>query len=197
MDESYPKNLVDCEIFEELSRERVLFLQGDITSSSATELVANLLLLDKQSINDEIVIYISSQGGDVGGLMAIYDTFQSIQAPIRTVCIGEACSAAAIILTAGSKGLRSAYKNSRIMIHDIQLFDLSGSHAEVAKESKRIKKDSTAIMEIIARHSGQSLRKIKRDCKTDKYFTASEALSYGIIDEIVKYKKEIPELRKG
>lgn len=196
MDEACPKNIVDCEIFEELTKERMLFLQGEITSSTATELVANLLLLDRQSSTEEVVVYISSVGGDLIGLMAIYDTFQSIQAPIKTVCVGEAYSAAAIILAAGNKGMRSAYQNSRIMIHDIQLFDLSGSHAEVEKESKRIKKDSRAIMEIIARHTGQSLRKIKRDCKADKYFTATEALSYGIIDEVVKYTKSIPHLIK-
>lgn len=196
MDELMPPVTIPSEIFDDLARDRMLFLRGEITVSSSIELVANLLLLEKISASEEIVVYINSIGGDLGGLMSIYDAFQSIQCPVKTVCVGGAYSAAAVLLAAGSKGLRLAYPNSKIMIHDIQLADLSGSRSEIEKESRLIKQDSRSMVEIIARHTGQSLRKIKRDVKTDKYFTPKEALQYGLIDEIVKYSKEIPELKK-
>jgi ATP-dependent Clp protease protease subunit len=183
------------DIFEELAADRILFLKGEITGNSSTDLIANIILLDKIA-TEEIVIYINSPGGELGSMMSIYDVFQSVQSPIRTVCIGGAYSAAAVLLASGSRGMRMAYPRSKMMIHDIQLAELSGSKSEIEKESRLIKQDSLSMLEIIACHTGQSLRKVKGDCKNDKYFTPQKALQYGLIDEIIKYRKEIPLLRK-
>lgn len=183
-------------VYNKLANQRVLFLAGDITAEIANKLVAYLLLFDNQS-SEEITFYINSSGGDIiDGLLPIYDTFQYIKAPIRTICIGQAYSCAAIILAAGTKGRRFAYPNADIMIHTVQVTDISGTQSELEEESKRTKKLNASLMEMIARHTGQSLRKVKRDCQEDRYMTSQEALEYGIIDEVIKPSKEIPELKK-
>lgn len=185
------------DIYNNLAQERILFLSGDIIGDVANKLVAWLLWLDKKSPTEDITIYINSDGGNItNGLMTVYDTFQSINAPIKTVCIGEAYSSAAVLLAAGSKGKRFAYPNSIIMIHAVQVSDISGDQAQLEDEYKRTKKLNASLMELTARHSGQSLTKVKRDCGKDKYMTAQEALEYGLIDEIVKPNKEIPALKK-
>lgn len=189
--------VVDIEtIYAKLAEERILFLSEEIDASVATTLSAHLLWLDSQNKN-EITLYINSCGGTVNdGLLTIYDTMQHITAPIKTICIGEAFSAAAIILSSGAVGSRCALPHAKIMIHAIQVSDLGGSQDELEKEAKRLKKVNTSLMEIIARHTGQSLTKIKRDCKHDKYMTAAEALEYGLIDVIITPKKKIPKLKK-
>ena len=190
------QNKLNFDIYVTLAKERSLFLIGELEAEIANELVALLFWLDKQS-SEEITVYINSGGGTIpDGLHALYDTFQFIKSPVRTICIGEAHSSAAILLASGSKGRRFAYPNSEIMIHTVQVSDVSGSQSELEEESKRTKKLNAHLMEMIARHTGQSLRKVKRDCQEDKYMTAQEALEYGIIDEILKPTKEIPELKK-
>ncbi|HVI43186.1 MAG TPA: ATP-dependent Clp protease proteolytic subunit [Anaerovoracaceae bacterium] len=185
------------DIYNSLAQDRFLFLSGDIVGDVANKIVAWLLWLDKKSPTDEITIYINSDGGNItNGLMTVYDTFQFIHAPIRTICIGEAYSSAAVLLAAGSKGRRFAYPNSEVMIHTVQVSDISGNQSQLEDESKRTKKLNASLMEIIARHSGQSLSKVKRDCLKDKYMTAQEALEYGLIDEIIKPNKEVPALKK-
>lgn len=187
----------NCDIFGQLARDRNLFIYHDIDGHIATTLVAHLLWLDLQDSETEITIYINSIGGTVSnGLLTIYDTMQNINAPIRTICIGEAYSGAAVLLSAGTKSRRFSYPNAKIMIHAIQAYDIGGSQSEVEKESKRIKFMNQSLMELMARHTGQSLTKIKRDCVEDKYFTAKEALDYGLIDNIIKPVKKIPNIKR-
>lgn len=163
----------------------------------ATNMVAHLLWLDSQDPKAEITIFINSVGGTVSnGLLTIYDTMQYISAPVRTICIGEAYSGAAVLLAAGDKGSRFAYPNARIMIHAVQAYDIGGSQYEVERESNRIKFMNQSLMEMIARHTGQSLSKVKKDCIEDKFFTAKEALEYGLIDGIVKPTKRIPTIKR-
>lgn len=184
------------DVFSRLALERTLFLAQEIDAEVATSLVANLFWLDKQDPEKEITLYINSIGGSVSdGLLTIYDTLQFIQAPIRTICIGEAYSSAAVLLASGSHGARFAYPSARIMLHMIQVSEMSGTQKEIEEESKRIKELNDQLMKIIARHSGQSLRKVKRDCEKDRYFTPEEAIKYGIIDGIIKPAKIIPELK--
>jgi ATP-dependent Clp protease protease subunit len=183
------------DVYSRLVKERILFLAEEIEAELATTLTATLFWLDSQSSTQEITLYINSPGGTVSdGLLTIYDTLQVIKAPVRTICIGEAYSGAAVILAAGTKGRRLAYPNAKIMIHPIQVGELSGSQPEIEKEAKRIKKLNSSLIELIARHSGQSLKKVRKDCQTDKFMSADEALEYGLIDEIVKPSKKVPEL---
>lgn len=183
------------DVYSKLIEERIIFLKDEIDAEVATKISATLFWLNSKSGTEEITLYINSPGGTVSdGLFTIYDTLQFIEAPVRTICIGEASSSAAVILAAGSKGLRFAYSSARIMIHNIQVSEMSGSQTEIEKESKRIKELNQTLIQTIARHTGQPLRKVKRDCTHDKYLTAEEAVKYGIIDSIIQPKKEIPPL---
>ena len=183
------------DIYSRLIKDRILFLYEDINANVATSFVATLFWLNSQNNKEDISIYLNSAGGTIcDGLMTIYDTMQFIEAPIKTICIGEAYSAAAVLLSAGTKGKRFAYSHSKIMIHTVQAWDVCGSQEEVERESDRIKDLNNLLMELLARHSGQSLKKVKKDCLKDKYMTAEEAVEYGIIDKIITPKKEIPEL---
>lgn len=183
------------DVYSKLVEERIIFLKDEIDATVATKISATLFWLNSQSQTEEIILYINSPGGTVSdGLFTIYDTLQFIKAPVKTICIGEASSSAAVILAAGSKGRRFAYPSARIMIHNIQVSEMSGSQTEIEKESKRIKELNDNLIQTIARHTGQLLRKVKRDCINDKYLTAEQAVAYGIIDGIIQPNKEIPEL---
>lgn len=178
------------DVISRLVRNRILFLTDEVEIGVATELVAALLYLDLENPEKEITIYINSQGGDAqNGLLTIYDTMQFIKAPIRTICIGEAYSTAAVLLAAGSKGLRFAAPNAKIMIHSLQLGSLSGTQQEIEDETKQCKKLNDTLMRIISLHSGQTVKKVKRDCLKDKYFTSEEAIKYGLIDGIIAPSK--------
>lgn len=185
------------DVFTRLVSERVMFISQEIDCEMATEKAATLLLLNRLDPTKEITLYINSIGGSVtDGLLTIYDTFQHIEAPIRTICIGEAYSSAAVLLMAGTKGLRSAYPSARIMIHNIQVQEMSGNQKQIEDESKRIKALNQTLMEIISRHTGQSLRKVRHDCADDKYFTPEEAIKYGLIDSVIVSAKCLPDIKK-
>lgn len=184
-------------VFAKLAEQRVLFLNEDIDPSSATKLAAQLVYLESQSAKKEITLYINCTGGVVdGGLFTIYDTMQIISCPIKTICIGEAYSSAAVILAAGTPGLRFSYENSKMMIHSVYQDEVSGSEGQIKKEIKSLKALNLTMIEILARHTKNKLSKVKRDCRTDKYMSSKEALKYGLIDEIIPPSKMIPELLK-
>jgi len=183
------------DVYSRLVKERVVFLSGEegINSDDATALSATLLYLDHQSKTKPISIYINSPGGSVSdGLFTIYDTMQYIKAPIKTVCMGEACSAGAVLLGAGTKGMRLAFENSTIMIHQLQVSGISGTQMEIERETARCKRMNDKILQTIAVHTGQSLEKVKEDTKHDFYMTAEEAIKYGLIDGLVKKSKTLP-----
>lgn len=185
------------DIYVKLAKKRILFLKEDVDANSSGELAANLLWLNLQNKTKEITLYINSTGGDIDGLWTIYDTMQNIEAPIKTICTGNAFSSAAVILMAGTKNLRCAFPHASIMIHAIQLVeDVGCSQSEFEKRSRRYKKDNDVLMETMARHTSQSLSKVKKDCKEDYYLDAQEALKYGIIDQILTGVKAIPSLKK-
>lgn len=199
MDEEdfFPKIEIYKKIYSNLIKDQILFITSDIEVSLASTICAYLISFSKTNPKKEITLYINSGGGDViSGLITIYDTMQAIPNPITTVCIGEAYSSAAVLLMSGTRGKRLAYPNARIMIHGIQVEMNGFSQDDLEKELKRNKKLNDWLLETIARHTGQTLRKIRKDCKEDKFFTASEAIKYGIIDSIIDPKKEILSLRK-
>lgn len=170
-----------------LTKNRMLFLKENITKEVAAELSALLLYYDNQSPIDPIGIYIHSNGGDADGLIQIYDVMQMIRAPIQTICIGKAYSAAAILLASGSQGLRLAFKNSKIMIHGLQcVFPIPGFDQINSKNYlKFLKEHNDDILKLLSKHCKKSISEIKQDCKRDLYFNAKQAIDYGIIDGII------------
>ena len=183
-------------VFDKLLAHRIVFLNWEIEADISALLCAELLWLDLQN-HDFITLYINSPGGLITGLWTIYDTIQQLNSPIKTICMGEAFSSAAVILAAGTPGHRQIVPHGKVMIHGIQVeFLMGGTQADFEEESKRVKEDNQTMMEVLARLSGQSLRKVKRDCTDDKYFSPKEALAYGLVDEIVSPKRSIPELKR-
>lgn len=175
------------DVYSSLIKERILFLSGEIDGEVGTSLAAKLLLLDSEDHEAPITLFINSNGGTIeNGLLTIYDTMQYIQAPVKTICIGEAYSSAAIILSAGQKGLRGAYPSSKIMIHMLRVEDFTGTLKEYEEDCKRAKDLNKRLYKILSFHTGQSMAKIKRDCNKDKYLTAEDAIKYGLIDFIVE-----------
>lgn len=184
------------DVYSKLLKDRIIFLSEELDSEVASKTIALLLYLNAESKTKEIKIYINSVGGNIDAFFAIYDTMQQISAPVKTICVGEACSAASVILAAGSAGKRLAYPHSMVMIHNLQISDMEGSKAEIKDQVRLIDKLSAKFIEILARHTGQPLAKVRKDTEKDKYLTAEEALEYGIIDKILAPKKKIPPLRK-
>ena len=184
------------DVSSRLMKDRVIFLDCEITEEVTSQITSLIFLLDRENEEAEIKLWINSPGGIAQGFFAIYDMIQRVKAPIKTVCVGEACSASAILLAAGSAGLRYAMPNSRIMIHQIQVDGLAGSNAEIEIGTKELKEVQDRLTEILARHTGNTKAKIKRDTKMDKYMSAQEALEYGLIDKILQPAKKPPELIK-
>lgn len=184
-------------VYDKLVNERIIFIPDDIDSQSSSAILALFLMLDKKN-HEPISVYINSSGGGVESGLAIYDMMQIIESPIKTVCCGEASSFGAVLLAAGSRGMRYATQNSRIMIHQIQVEGgVEGKGTDIAIEAKEIKFLNKRLTEILACHTGQTYRKVYRDCRNDKYMTAQEAKNYGIIDNIILPTKLIPELKMG
>lgn len=179
-----------------LVKDRTLFLDCEIDQEITSQVTSLLFLLDRENSEEKIRLWINSPGGIVQGFLAIYDMIQLIKAPVQTVCMGECCSAAAILLASGSPGLRYCMPNSRVMIHQIQIDGLGGSNAEIDITTKELKEIQDQLTEILARHTGHTKAKVKKDTKMDKWFSAQEAVDYGLVDYILLPTKQAPELLK-
>lgn len=175
------------DLFSRLLRENIIFLGTPIDDTVANLVCAQLLFLESENPDRDISIYINSPGGDINALLAIYDTMQYIRPEISTLCFGQAASAAAVLLAAGTKGKRLALPNARVLIH--QPYAQSGyaqvSDLEIAaNEILRLK---STLEEVLARHTGQPIEKIAKDTDRDYVMTAEEAKEYGIIDEVIEH----------
>lgn len=182
------------DVFSRLMKERIIFISGEIEQENSDAIIAQLLWLDNQSSNKEISLYINSPGGWTVSFFALYDVIQFIQAPVHTVCVGEAASCAAVLLACGQN--RMALPNSQIMIHQPWTGGIGGQVTDVSIQADQLEKDKKKLLEILARHTGQPYDKVKQDCERDFYISPTEALNYGIIDSIVEPKKQIPTLVK-
>ena len=172
--------------YNKLFEERIIFLGVQIDDASANDVMAQLLTLEAIDPDRDITIYINSPGGSMTSMMAIYDTMQFIQPDIQMCCIGQAASAAAVLLAAGTKGKRMALPNSRILIH--QPATQGGGYEQVSDleiQAREIMRMRAAMEVILARHTGQDEEAIRRDIERDKFLTAEEAKEYGIIDEVL------------
>ena len=172
------------DIFSRLLKERIIFISGEINDMLANNVIAELLYLDSVS-NDDIYLYINSPGGSVTAGMAIYDTMNFIKSDVATICIGIAASMAAFLLSSGKKGKRSVLPNADVMIHQ-PLGGAEGQASDIKIAADRIICIRKRLNKILASNTGQSLKKIERDTERDNYLSAREALSYGLVDEIIK-----------
>src|ERR1700722_19639853 len=171
--------------YNKLFEERIIFLGVQIDDASANDVMAQLLTLEAIDPDREITMYINSPGGSMTSMMAIYDTMQFIQPEITTCCIGQAASAAAILLAAGTKGKRIALPNSRILIHQPATEGGYGQSSDMEIQANEILRMRTAMETILARHTGRDEELVRRDIERDKFLSAADAREYGIIDEVL------------
>ena len=173
------------DIFSRLLRERIIFLGSEIDDDVANSIVAQLLLLDSENPDKDIMLYINSPGGVITAGMAIYDTMKLIKADVSTICLGDAASMGAFLLSAGTKGKRLALPNARIMIHQ-PLGGAKGQATDIEIEAKEILRMKTMLSTLMAEQTGQTVERIKQDTERDNFMTAQQALEYGLIDKVVE-----------
>jgi ATP-dependent Clp protease protease subunit len=176
------------DIYSRLLKERIIFLGTPIDDTVANLMMAQLLHLESEDPEKDISIYINSPGGEITGLFAIYDTIQYIKPDVSTICIGQAASAAAVLLAAGSPGKRFVLPHSRILIHQPH-GGASGQAVDIAIQAKEITRMRELLDNILAHHTGQSVEKIAGDTDRDFIMSAIEAKEYGIIDEILSNRE--------
>ena len=172
------------DIYSRLLKERIIFLVGPVNDVTANLVVAQLLFLEADNPDKDIHFYINSPGGSVSAGMSIYDTMQFIKPDVSTLCMGQACSMGAFLLTAGAKGKRFALPNSRVMIHQ-PMGGFQGQASDIAIHAKEILSLRAKLNEIMAHHTGQPIERIERDTDRDNFLSAQEAADYGLIDKVV------------
>jgi len=182
--ESSSRGEKSFDIFSRLLRERIIFLGTEIDDDVANSIVAQLLLLDSENPEKDVMLYINSPGGSVTAGFAIYDTMQHIRADVQTICLGQAASMGAFLLSSGAKGKRMALPNSRIMIHQ-PLGGARGQATDIEIEAKEIMRMKELLIKIMADNAGQDYEKVKIDCERDHYLSAQESVDYGLIDKVV------------
>lgn len=175
------------DIYSRLLKDRIIFLGQTIDDHFANIVIAQLLFLEAEDEKKDIKLFINSPGGSVTATLAIYDTMQFVKPDIQTICIGQAASGAALLLLAGTKGMRRSLPNSRIMIHQ-PMGGVEGQATDISIQAKEILHLKDKLNEILAHHTGQPLTKIKADVERDYFMGAEEAKKYGLIDEIIKGK---------
>ncbi|MBZ0115384.1 MAG: ATP-dependent Clp endopeptidase proteolytic subunit ClpP [Sandaracinaceae bacterium] len=176
------------DLFTRLLKDRIIFLGTEVNDDVANIIIAQMLILEGEDPDKEITLYINSPGGVITAGLAIYDTMQYVRCPVSTVCLGQAASMAAWILAAGSKGRRRCLPNSRVMIHQ-PLAGVRGQASDIEIHAREIIMLRQRMNELLSKHTGQSVEKIKDDTERDRFLSASEALEYGIIDEVIQARK--------
>ncbi len=172
------------DIFSRLLKERIIFVSGPVSDSLATLVVAQLLFLESENPKKEISMYINSPGGSVTSGLSIYDTMQYIAPEISTLAVGQAASMGSLLLTAGTKGLRFALPNSRIMLHQPS-GGFQGQASDISIHAKEILETNNRLNRIYARHTGQTVKRVENALDRDNFMTPEEARNWGIIDRIV------------
>jgi ATP-dependent Clp protease protease subunit len=180
--------------YNKLFEERIIFLGVQIDDASANDVMAQLITLESIDPDRDVLMYINSPGGSMTSMMAIYDTMQYIQPEIQTFCLGQAASAAAVLLAAGTKGKRMALPNSRILIHQPAVESGYGQSSDLEIQAREILRMRTAMERVIAHHTGRSEDQVRRDVERDKFFTAEEAKDYGLVDEVLTTLKRRTEV---
>lgn len=182
--EQTPRGERGFDIFSRLLRERIIFLGTPIDDNVANIIVAQLLLLDSEDPDKDIMIYINSPGGSVTAGLAIYDTIKHVRSSISTICLGQAASMGAFLLSAGAKGKRLALPHSRVLIHQ-PLGGAQGQATDIEIQAKEIIRIKRQLNELMAAHTGQSVKQIEKDTDRDFIMTPEDAKEYGIIDQVI------------
>jgi len=177
------------DIYSRLLKDRIIFIGGPVDDHMANLVIAQLLFLELEDPDKDVNLYINSPGGSVSAGLAIYDTMQHIKPDVSTVCVGLAASIAAVLLTGGTKGKRYSLPNARVMIHQPSMHGLSGPAADLEINVREVLAMRQRLEDILARHTGQPLDRIKRDADRDFYMSPEEARDYGLIDEVLAPKK--------
>jgi ATP-dependent Clp protease protease subunit len=179
-----------ADVFNRLLKNRVIMLGTDVNDDIANSLCAQLLYLEGEDPEADIWLYINSPGGSVTAGMAIYDTMQFVSCDVATVCMGMAASMGQFLLSAGANGKRSILPNARVMMHQ-PLAGLRGQAADIAIQAEQLGYTKRRMAELTAHHTGQTLEKIQADADRDRWFTASEAVEYGLVDRVINKRGEI------
>ncbi len=178
----------DTDPYSKLLKERIIFLGVQIDDVSANDVLAQLLFLESEDPDRDISIYINSPGGSFTSLTAIYDCMQFVRPDIQTICMGQAASAAAVLLAAGSPGKRFALENSRILIHQPSAQG-EGQSSDIEIQAREILRMRSLMEHMLATHTGRTPEQVRRDTERDKIFSAQEAKDYGLIDEVIATRK--------
>ncbi|MFV0436394.1 MAG: ATP-dependent Clp endopeptidase proteolytic subunit ClpP [Desulfopila sp.] len=193
--EQSPRGERAYDIYSRLLKERIIFLGSAVSDDVSNVIIAQLLFLEAEDPEKDITFYVNSPGGSVTAGLAIYDTMQYVKCDIATLCMGQAASMGALLLTAGTKGKRYSLPNSRIMIHQ-PMGGFQGQATDIdihAREILRMREDLNAIL---ARHSGQDIEKIGRDTERDNFMSPEEACTYGLIDKVIVSRDVVEEEKK-
>ena len=177
------------DIYSRLLKDRIIFLGGQIDDNVANVVVAQMLFLESEDPDKDIYLYINSPGGVVTAGLAIYDTMQYIKPDVSTICIGQAASMGAVLLTAGTKGKRFALPNARVMIHQ-PLGGAQGQSTDIQIQAREIQRIRETINDIFVATTGKSAEEINNDTERDNFMTAAEAKAYGIVDEVITRPKK-------
>jgi ATP-dependent Clp protease protease subunit len=178
------------DIYSRLLEDRIIFAQGSVNDYMANLIVAQMIFLESKDSEKDIRLYINSPGGVVTAGFAIYDTMQYVKCDVRTICIGQAASMGTILLTAGAKSKRFALANARVHIHQ-PLGGVQGQASDIKIHAEEILKIRERLNGILMQHTGQSLDRIQKDTDRDYFMSAEEAKTYGLIDEVIKSRKEL------
>jgi ATP-dependent Clp protease protease subunit len=176
--------------YNKMFEERIIFLGVQIDDASANDVMAQLITLESADPDRDITMYINSPGGSFTAMTAIYDTMQFVRPDIQTVCLGQAASAAAVLLSAGTPGKRMALPNSRIIIHQPATEGGYGQSSDIEIQAKEILRMRGLLEELLSRHSTQPVEKVKKDIDRDKILTAAEAKEYGLVDQVLGSRKK-------
>ena len=183
--EGMKKMLVGTEIQEQMLKRREIFLWGQVDDDSAKSIVQKILYFDSVN-NDEITLFINSPGGVISSGLAIYDAIQYAKSDVKTICMGQAASMGAVLLCAGTAGKRSCWKNARVLIHQPLISgNVYGPASDIQIQAEEMLRIRSSLNNIMARHSGQSLKKIEQDTDRDYFLSAEEAKAYGLVDTVV------------
>jgi ATP-dependent Clp protease protease subunit len=180
------------DIYSRLLRDRIILLGTPIDDYVANLLCAQLLFLESEDPDKEINFYINSPGGSVTAGLAVYDTIQYISAPVATLCLGQAASMAAVLLAAGTQGMRYALPHSRILMHQ-PMGGFQGQATDIDIQAREIIRLKESLNQILADHTGQNLQKVEQDTDRDYFMGAQEACDYGVIDQVLTSRKEVKE----
>ncbi|KOV82751.1 MULTISPECIES: ATP-dependent Clp protease proteolytic subunit [Actinomycetes] len=175
--------------YNKLFEERIIFLGVQVDDASANDVMAQLLVLESEDPDRDILMYINSPGGSFTSLMAIYDTMQFVRPDIQTYCLGQAASAAAVLLAAGTPGKRHALPNARILIHQPSMEGAYGQVSDLEIQSNEIQRVRRLMESTLARHTNRTAEEVRESIERDRILTADEAKEYGIVDSVLPYRK--------